>query len=67
MITFKVVKETHGWAIRLGEQMSTPYWSRDSAVREAGRLAATIGCHGEHTEVIVEGIEHKSLSQQIAQ
>jgi hypothetical protein len=67
MITFKVVKETHGWAVRLGEQMSTPFWSKDSAVREAGRLAETIGCHGEHTEVIVEGVRMIALPPQTAQ
>jgi hypothetical protein len=67
MITFKVVKETHGWAVRLGEQMSTPFWSKDSAVREADRLAETIGCHGERTEVIVEGVRMNALTPQTAQ
>lgn len=61
MITFNVVKETHGWAVRLGEQMSTPFWSRDMAVREANRLAEAIGCHGECTEVIVEGVRLSAL------
>lgn len=54
MITFNVVKEKHGWAIRLGEGMTTPFWSRDLAVREAYCLAEAIGCHGERTEVVVE-------------
>jgi len=54
MITFNVVKEKHGWAIRLGEGMTTPFWSRDLAVREANSLAYSIGCHGQHTEVVVE-------------
>ncbi|WP_293681719.1 hypothetical protein [uncultured Phenylobacterium sp.] len=54
MITFNVVKERHGWAIRLGERMTTPFRSRDLAVREANRLANAIRCHGEHTEVNVE-------------
>jgi len=57
MITFNVVKEKHGWAIRLGEGMATPFWSKDLAVREANCLAASIGCHGEHTEVVVESAE----------
>ena len=55
MITFSVVKEPHGWAIRMGDRMTTPYWSRDFAVREANCLADAIRRHGEPTEVIVEG------------
>ena len=54
MITFNVVKEKHGWAIRLGEGMTTPFRSRDLAVREAKCLADAIGCHGQRTEVVVE-------------
>lgn len=57
MITFNVVKEPHGWAIRMGECMMTPFWSRDLAIQEATRLADAIGCHGEPTEVVVEGAD----------
>ncbi|MBC7670740.1 MAG: hypothetical protein H7236_20260 [Gemmatimonadaceae bacterium] len=57
MITFNVVKEKHGWAVRLGEGMTTPFWSKDLAVREAKCLADAIGGHGEHTEVVVECID----------
>jgi hypothetical protein len=57
MITFKVVKERHGWAIRMGDGTMTPFWSSDLAVREANRLAATIRCHGECAEVIIEGAD----------
>ena len=55
MITFNVVKERHGWAIRMVERMMTPFWSRDLAIREANCLAHAIRCHGECAEVIVEG------------
>jgi hypothetical protein len=54
MITFNVVKEQHGWAIRMAERMMTPFWSRDLAIREANCLARAIRCHGECAEVIVE-------------
>ncbi|PZO50100.1 MAG: hypothetical protein DCF16_13630 [Alphaproteobacteria bacterium] len=54
MITFNVVKEQHGWAIRMGERMTTPFWSRSLAVREANCLAHAIARHGERTEVIIE-------------
>ncbi len=54
MIIFNVVKEQHGWAVRMGQRMTTPFWSKDLAVREANRLADGIRRHGEVTEVIVE-------------
>jgi hypothetical protein len=54
MITFNVVKESHGWAVRVGLQMSAPFWSRDRAVREANSLAEAIRRHGQRTQVIVE-------------
>ena len=66
MITFRVVKETHGWAVRLGEQMTTPFWSKASAVKEASRLAEAIGCHGEDTEVLVDGVRLAAPPHQIS-
>jgi hypothetical protein len=57
MITFNVVKEEHGWAIRMGERMTTPFWSRELAIREANCLADAIRGHGECAEVFVEGTD----------
>jgi hypothetical protein len=57
MRTFSVVKEQHGWAVRMGEQMCTPYWSKDLAVREANCLADALRLHGECVEVIIEGAD----------
>jgi hypothetical protein len=57
MITFSVVKEQYGWAIRVEERMKTLFWSRDLAIREANCLADAIRCHGECAEVIVEGTD----------
>jgi len=59
MITFNVVKEPYGWAIRMGECMTTPFWSRDLAICEAYALAEAIRCHGECAEVLIEGIKPK--------
>ncbi len=56
MITFNVVKDEHGWAVRMGERMTTPFRLRDMAIREANCLADRIRCHGEHTQVIVEDL-----------
>jgi hypothetical protein len=63
MITFNVVKERHGWAIRMGECMIMPFRSRDLAVSEANSLADAIRCHGECTEVFVEGAETSELAR----
>jgi hypothetical protein len=54
MIIFNVVKEKHGWAIRMGECMMTPFWSRDQAIQEANCLADAIRRHGVGAEVVVE-------------
>jgi hypothetical protein len=54
MITFNVVKDQHGWAVRMGDRMTTPFWRRDLAIREAICLAEAIRRHGEGAEVIVE-------------
>ena len=57
MITFDVVKEEHGWAIRMGKRMTTPFWSRELAIGEANCLADAIRCHGECAEAVVEGAD----------
>jgi hypothetical protein len=57
MITFSVIEEQHGWSIRMGEWSMTPFWSRDLAIREANCLAEAIRCHGECTQVIIEGAD----------
>ncbi len=57
MITFNVLKEQHGWSIRMGEWSMTPFWSKDLAIREANCLAEAIRCHGECTEVLIEGAD----------
>ena len=54
MHTFKVVKEPHGWAVRLGPGMCTPFWSETLAIREAERLCQALRAHGVAAEVIVE-------------
>ena len=57
MVTFNVVKEQHGWTIRIGERMTTPYWSKDLAIQEADCLADAIRCHGECAEVTIDGAD----------
>ncbi len=57
MITFNVVRERHGWAVRSGACMMTPFWSRDLAIREANSLAEALRRHGQQTEVVIETAE----------
>lgn len=54
MLTFNVVKEPYGWAIRMGERMSTPYRCRLSAIRDAQVLAEAIRRQGGRIEVVVQ-------------
>lgn len=54
MITFKVVKQEYGWAVQTGAQMTTPFWSRALAIREAEALANAIRRHGVCAEVVIE-------------
>jgi hypothetical protein len=57
MHTFRVVKEHHGWAVRLGDGMCTPFWSRAQAFREAHRLCEALRLHGVSAEVVAEDPE----------
>jgi hypothetical protein len=54
MLAFSVVKQLHGWAVCMDDRMTTPFWSRDLAIREANSLANAIRRHGELAEVIVQ-------------
>lgn len=62
MIIFNVVKEEHGWAVRMADHMTTPFWSRESAILEANSLAKAIRCHGQCAEV---NIERMTANEQI--
>ncbi len=57
LITFEVVKESYGWAIRRDRQMMTPMWCRALAVAEAERMAEALRRHGERAEVRIWEIE----------
>jgi len=57
VITFNVVKERYGWAIRIGKRMAMPFRLKDAAVREATCLADAIRSHGQCAEVIVESAD----------
>jgi len=56
MITYAVVQEPHGWAIRVGGHMTSPFRSRESAVRKANQLATALRRHGQTASVMIEGV-----------
>lgn len=60
MITFRVVKERHGWAVRKDEHLTIPFWSRSTALREANSLAQAIRQHGVGTEVLIEESDNEA-------
>ena len=60
MITFNVVKEPFGWAVKMGKSMTTPFRSRELAIQEANCLANAIRGHGEQIEVFIEDIAFTS-------
>jgi hypothetical protein len=53
-ISFRVVKEPYGWAVRMGEGMMTPFRSKVLAVRHANGFADALRRCGEPVEVVVE-------------
>lgn len=53
-ISFRVVKEPYGWAVRMGEGMMTPFRSKILAVRHANGFADALRRCGEPVEVVVE-------------
>ena len=57
MFTFTVVEEKHGWAVRVGDSMKTPFRSRAIAIREAHNLAQALRGHGELTQVVIETLD----------
>ena len=65
MITFDVVEEPHGWTIRMGERMSTPFWSKALAIQEANSLAEAIRRHGQSTRVLIHGLDPDPPTLQI--
>jgi hypothetical protein len=54
MISFRVTRETHGWAVRVGDHMVTPFWSKQKAIGRANDLAESVRWQGQQTEVTVE-------------
>jgi hypothetical protein len=54
VITFEVVKEPYGWAIRRDHRMMTPVWCKALAVEQARRMVAALRRRGESAEVWIQ-------------
>lgn len=55
-ISFRVVKEPYGWAVRLGDGMMTPFRSQTLALQHAKGIAEALRRRGEFAEVVVEEV-----------
>ena len=54
VVSFRVVKEPYGWAVRMGHGMMTPFRTRASAIEHATGCAANLRECGQPAEVILE-------------
>jgi hypothetical protein len=53
MITFNLVEEEHGWAVRTSAGVSIHFRLRGSALNAANRLADSVRRHGETVSVVI--------------
>jgi hypothetical protein len=53
-VSFRVVKEPYGWAVRMGRGMMTPFRSRALAIEHANGCAANLLDHGLPAMVVLE-------------
>jgi hypothetical protein len=53
-ISFRIVKEPYGWAVRNGHGMMTPFRSRALALEHANGIAEALRQRGEAAQVILE-------------
>jgi hypothetical protein len=56
-ITFDVVKEAYGWAVRRDDQMMTPCWCKALAVDQAQRMVDVLRRHGQRAEMRVSDVD----------
>lgn len=54
MITFEVVKEPYGWAVRRDDCMMMPAWCRSMAMEEAQRMVNTLRSHGQPAQLLAQ-------------
>jgi hypothetical protein len=53
MVTFEIVKESYGWAVRSGDCMMMPAWCEAVAVAEAERMVSDLRRNGQQAQITV--------------
>ena len=53
MITFEIVKEPYGWAVRRDDCMMMPAWCEAVAVEEAQRMVSALHRHGQQAQLTI--------------
>jgi hypothetical protein len=53
-LSFKVVRDQNGWAVRVGDGVSSLFRTESRATFEAKRLCEGLRAHGVAAEVVVE-------------
>ena len=56
MITFEIVKEPYGWAVRRDDCMMMPAWCKAVAVEEAQRMVSTLHRHGQQAQLTIANV-----------
>jgi hypothetical protein len=55
MITFEVVKDSHGWAVRRDNSMMMPASCRAAALAAAEQMVSALSRHGQAAKIEVTG------------
>lgn len=63
MITFRVAKEPFGWAVQMDQRMTTPFRTRDLAIREAQALAGALRAHGQPAQVLIDDMSMSDIGR----
>lgn len=61
MITFEIVKEPYGWAVRRDSRMMMPAWCQAVAVEEAQRMVSVLRRHGQLAQLKFESNPNPDL------
>lgn len=56
MITFEIVKEPYGWAVRRDNCMMMPAWCKAVAVEEAQRMVSVLNRHGQQAQLKIANV-----------
>ena len=59
MITFEIVKEPYGWAVRRDDCMMMPAWCEAVAVEEAQRMVSALRRHGQQAQLTIATVPAK--------